>query len=84
MFFLGPDLPCKVLSCDLKLSQTDDRRIPSLICTLQVVCSIHCIVYTVAPPINCGPVCLVLFAADEILRTLGEGTFGKVVCCEDR
>ena len=53
--FLGPDLPCKVLSCDLKLSQTDDRRMPSLICTLQVVCSIHCIVYIVAPPIYPGP-----------------------------
>ncbi len=24
------------------------------------------------------------FLADVILRTLGEGTFGKVVCCKDR
>lgn len=27
--FLWPDLPCKAISCDLKLSQTDGRQIPN-------------------------------------------------------
>ena len=26
----------------------------------------------------------VVLSIDEILRTLGEGTFGKVTCCLDR
>ena len=26
----------------------------------------------------------VILYTDEIIRTLGEGTFGKVVCCNDR
>lgn len=27
---------------------------------------------------------LFLSPVDEVLRTLGEGTFGKVVCCKDK
>lgn len=70
------------MGCDLKLTQAPDKAECQARCVHNSKVKVFAVYVLQCAPINLCSVLLLYI--DLILRTLGEGTFGKVVCCEDR